>query len=116
MPTNVFVCLLRMLTITITPLFYMLRQNESFKNRNEMHLSFTELSKKKQFVNSYTQHGRIPEIKIRGSATLFEEWGLGAALRPPVGPGQSPLNFLNFGDFIGRRTRPPRSHFYYIPQ
>jgi hypothetical protein len=31
-----------------------------------------------------------PRIDVRGGATLFEVGGLGAALRRPVGLGQSP--------------------------
>ena len=33
--------------------------------------------------------GACPGIEVSG-ATLIEAGGLGAALRPPVGPGQSP--------------------------
>jgi hypothetical protein len=34
--------------------------------------------------------GRIQDFKLGGRETASEAGGLGAALRPPVGPGQSP--------------------------
>jgi hypothetical protein len=37
--------------------------------------------------------GRIQELKLGGGGTtLFEAWGLGAALKPPVGSGQNPFS------------------------
>jgi hypothetical protein len=44
-----------------------------------------------------TIQGRIQKFfEVREGTTLFEAGGLGAALRPPVGPGQSPWKLLDF--------------------
>ena len=61
-------------------------------------------------------HGHVQESKL-GGATLIEAGGLGAALRPPMGPGRSPCwgpggeapgirprKLLDFRDFIDLKT------------
>ena len=63
------------------------------------------------FIKDYiTDPGADPGIKAGGGRGFFfsKAWGLGAALRPPVGPGQrpggggqgrGPLKLLKFSDF-----------------
>jgi hypothetical protein len=54
--------------------------------------------------------GVDPGIEVRGRETISEARGLGAALMPPMGPGQCPggglwgrssRKLLKFRDFIG---------------
>ena len=58
--------------------------------------------------NQYSKSGADPGILVGGGAWIFfsKAWGPGAALTPPVGPGQSPgggpgspWKLLNFSDF-----------------
>ena len=55
------------------------------------------------FIKDYiTDPGADPGIKAGGGGRGFffsKAWGLGAALRPPVGPRQRPQKLLNFSDF-----------------